>query len=133
MNFFDKLKGQLPFGIGKAAGKEINPVLPMRAKAQYRGQALQGPVEQGPGIRQVGGIQDASQMPSGMQFQRGLRVSNSSQFQPNMQPEYEDAYTPDLALNQTYTQGNPQLTRPGYSIQRGGNPQEDVLRKLLGY
>lgn len=162
MNFFDRLKAQVNMNDG---GKTFSNPEPLR-----------GPVQQGPGLRQVGGTQDASLIPSGMKLgtfrpeqpmnltkqMGGMTFANrdgrqyedeslvdgpqgfgpinsdianfgNASMQPNMQPQFEDAYTPDLALNETYTQGNPQITRPGYSIQRGGNPQEDLLRKLLGY
>lgn len=83
-----------------------------------------------------GAFTPGSQVP-GMQVQQNggprLQVQQGYGMQPNMQPQFEDAYTPDLALNQTYTQGNPQPTQFGYQVQRGGNPQEDFLRRLLGY
>ena len=65
-----------------------------------------------------------------------LRVQQNRGMQPAAL-QYEDDYTPDLALNQTYTQGNPQLTRLGYQQQdaRQSGLQNDsysALRRLLG-
>ena len=54
MNFFDRLKAQVNMNDG---GKTFSNPEPLR-----------GPVQQGPGLRQVGGTQDASQMPSGMKL-----------------------------------------------------------------
>ena len=66
-----------------------------------------------------------------------LQVQQNAGMQPSF-PQYEDEYTPDLALNQTYTQGNPQPTRSSYNVQDGrnaelqGNSSQDMLRRLLG-